>query len=79
MPEEEELPPLPDNLNLQEWATLCGDNPEALGLSRQKARFLCGLSSPALSKAKLPRHALFGIWHKRPFADVLEWVTMGNH
>jgi ATP-dependent DNA helicase RecQ len=79
MPDEEELPPLPDNLNLQEWATLCGDNPEALGLSRQKARFLCGLSSPALSKAKLPRHALFGIWHKRPFADVLEWVTMGNH
>lgn len=74
MPDERELPPLPDGLNLGEWEALRLANPEALGLPRQQARFLCGLSSPALSKAKLTRHRCFGVWDERPFAEVLEWV-----
>jgi ATP-dependent DNA helicase RecQ len=79
MPDEEELPPLPDNLDVLAWNELCAEHPDALGLPRQKARFLCGLSSPALSKAKLTRHTFFGIYEARPFADVLDWVTSGNH
>ncbi|HEY2372282.1 MAG TPA: RecQ family ATP-dependent DNA helicase [Gaiellaceae bacterium] len=45
--------------------------PTALGTARQRARFLCGLSSPATTKAKLSRHALFGTLAEHRFADVL--------
>lgn len=74
LPPSRELPPLPAQLNLEEWDELCRDNEAALALPRQRARFLCGLSSPALSKAKITRHRLFGAWDERPFAGVLEWV-----
>jgi ATP-dependent DNA helicase RecQ len=47
------------------------DYPAALGTARQRARFLCGLSSPATTKAKLSRHALFGTLAEHRFADVL--------
>jgi hypothetical protein len=46
-------------------------HPAALGTPRQRARFLCGLSSPATTKAKLTRHALFGALAEQRFADVL--------
>lgn len=48
--------------------------PEALGVNRQVTRFLCGIASPALSKAKLTRHALFGSAARVPFARVAEAV-----
>ena len=51
---------------------------EALGEPRQAARFLCGLTSPALTKAKLARHAVFGIFGDRRFADVLAWCEKTN-
>ncbi len=38
---------------------------------RQLARFLCGLSSPAASRARLTRHDCFGLLEQHPFADVL--------
>jgi ATP-dependent DNA helicase RecQ len=41
---------------------LTAEHPTALGTPRQRARFLCGLSSPATTKTKLSRHALFGAW-----------------
>jgi ATP-dependent DNA helicase RecQ len=50
---------------------LTAEHPSALGTPRQRARFLCGLSSPATTKAKLSRHALFGSLAERRFADVL--------
>jgi ATP-dependent DNA helicase RecQ len=50
---------------------LTAEHPAALGTARQRARFLCGLSSPATTKAKLSRHALFGALAERRFADVL--------
>jgi ATP-dependent DNA helicase RecQ len=50
---------------------LTAEHPAALGTARQRARFLCGLSSPATTKAKLARHALFGALAERRFADVL--------
>jgi ATP-dependent DNA helicase RecQ len=42
-----------------------------LGTPRQLARFLCGMSSPASTRARLGRHAAFGMFGDLPFADVL--------
>ncbi len=53
--------------------SLALEHPQALGQPRQQARFLCGLSSPAQTKAKLTRHALFGSLEGAPFLSVLEW------
>jgi ATP-dependent DNA helicase RecQ len=41
---------------------------------RPCARFLCGLTSPATSRAKLTRDPLFGVLAERRFADVLAWL-----
>jgi len=48
-------------------------HPGALGTPRQAARFLCGITSPAATRAKLSRDALFGVAADRRFADVLAW------
>src|SRR4051794_15318838 len=50
---------------------LAAEHPAALGTPRQRARFLCGLSSPATTKAKLTRHPLYGALAEQRFADVL--------
>ncbi len=75
LPPVRELPPLPARLDLEAWRQLCDANAESLALPRQRARFLCGLSSPALGKARLSRHPLFGIFVERPFSEVLEFVS----
>ena len=49
-------------------------HPDALGDARQAARFLCGLSSPALTRAKLTKHALFGSCEAMPFASVMAQI-----
>ncbi len=67
------LPQLPAGLPMDDFLSLRAAHPDALGEPRQAARFLCGLSSPALTKAKLSRHDLFGIFEDRRFADVLAW------
>ena len=54
-------------------AELAAAQPAALGLPRQRARFLCGITSPATSRAKLTRGELFGVLADRRFADVLAW------
>ncbi|MDP1588724.1 MAG: C-terminal helicase domain-containing protein, partial [Prosthecobacter sp.] len=43
----------------------------ALRSSRQLARFLCGLTSPATSRERLGRHPSFGLLDRIPFGDVL--------
>ncbi|MDK1022200.1 MAG: ATP-dependent DNA helicase RecQ [Candidatus Hydrogenedentes bacterium] len=43
----------------------------ALDTSRQLARFLCGLSSPATSRARLRGHPLFGALEGVPFHEVV--------
>jgi ATP-dependent DNA helicase RecQ len=48
--------------------------PEALGEDRQLARFLCGISSPAVSKARIGRHKCFGVLEDHPFGSVLAWL-----
>jgi ATP-dependent DNA helicase RecQ len=43
----------------------------ALRGARQVARFLCGISSPAITRAKLTRHDAFGLLTGVPFGDIL--------
>src|SRR5215216_524613 len=52
---------------------LQAEHPEALGEPRQRARFLCGITSPATTRAKLTREPLFGALVDHRFADVLAW------
>lgn len=44
----------------------------ALRTPRQMARFLCGITSPATTQAKLRKHAMFGQLESVPFAEVLK-------
>lgn len=50
---------------------LVAERHEALGGPRALARFLCGLSSPATTRAKLRAHPMFGLFASAPFHDVL--------
>lgn len=43
----------------------------ALATSVAMARWLCGITSPALTKAKLSSHALFGALAEQPYSQVL--------
>ncbi len=65
--------PLPGNISVDDLHSLIADNPHALQHPRQRARFLCGLSSPALVRAKLTKHKLFGALEERHFNEVLGW------
>jgi ATP-dependent DNA helicase RecQ len=56
------------------WSELRALSPGALGDARQLARFLCGISSPALAKAKLTRHPRFGSAAAVPFGSVMAAV-----
>ncbi len=42
--------------------------------SRERARFLCGLSSPRMIRARLSRHPSFGVCDPIPFEVVLGQV-----
>ena len=55
-------------------AGLIAEGHEALGTPRQVARFLCGLASPASTKARLKGDRRFGTFADAPFAAVLEAV-----
>ena len=65
--------PIEASLDARAFRELRASQPEALGEPRQQARFLCGLTSPAVSRARLGRHPLFGALEDRRFADVLAW------
>ena len=69
------LAALPGSIDRRAFRELCAEQPGALADSRQRARFLCGMSSPAQSRARLTRHPLFGAAEDRPFADVLRWCA----
>jgi len=43
----------------------------ALATPRQLARFLCGMASPAATRARLTRHNAFALFSDIPFAEVL--------
>jgi ATP-dependent DNA helicase RecQ len=75
LPERPPRSPLPAALDLAAIRALGGDHPLALAGPRELARFLCGLGSPALTRARLTRHALFGAAEDRPFAEVFAWCA----
>jgi len=53
--------------------------PDHFADARSRARFLCGLSGPAFTRAKLTRDPHFGICDRVPFSRVLEEVrTLGS-
>ena len=54
--------------------TLRAERADALGTPRQMTRFLCGITSPGLSRARLTRDASFGALAGVPFKEVLEFV-----
>lgn len=61
-----------DSCNLEGFDTLVQAHPSALGRPRQQARFLCGLSSPAVSAVRgLRGNPLFSSCAEVPFAEVL--------
>ncbi len=67
----------PVDLPREELAELRARHPAALGTPRQAARLLCGLSSPALVRARLTRHPLFGACEHNSFARVLAAAATG--
>ncbi len=69
------LPALETMVPLDEIRELRAANPVELATPRRLARFLCGLSSPWFTKAKLARHRLFGVADAHRFVDVLEFAA----
>jgi ATP-dependent DNA helicase RecQ len=49
--------------------------PDRLVTARERARFLCGLSSPGFTSARLSREPGYGVCERVPFADVLSQVS----
>ena len=72
LPEPAPVPPL-RTVDTGALAALQAAHPDALEAPRQSARFLCGIASPATTRAKLTRGPLFGSLAERRFAEVLAW------
>ena len=53
--------------------------PDRFASPRDRARFLCGMSSPSFVRAKLTRNPNFGICEHIPFAMVLDQVGNPSH
>lgn len=66
---------VPDDREWAELRAVVDEKHAALGTPRQLARFLCSMSSPASTRARLGRHDAFGMFADLPFAEVL---TMAN-
>ncbi len=64
--------------DLETIRQLMGERHAALRQPRQLARFLCGLTSPATTRARLGRHDLFGSLHEVAFQDVLAQLESSN-
>ncbi len=59
-----------DDRIVQQSAAVRRQHAAILAEPQAMARFLCGLTSPALSRAKLSSHPLFGALSDFAFADV---------
>jgi ATP-dependent DNA helicase RecQ len=78
LPAAAAIAPLPAGVDADELARAIAEHPAALTGARQQARFLCGIASPASTRARLGRHPLFGRLGEQRFADVLAWRTGGT-
>ncbi|WP_164103966.1 RecQ family ATP-dependent DNA helicase [Candidatus Laterigemmans baculatus] len=54
---------------------LAGRHPEVLATPRQQARFLCGFTSPAMTRSKLSRDPHFGVCNGIPFGRVMQELS----
>jgi ATP-dependent DNA helicase RecQ len=75
LPRAPRVPALDRVVDRTSLRALVRDHPAALGEPRQQARFLCGLSSPALSRARLGSNPLFGVLAGYRFREVLDWCS----
>lgn len=66
-----DVPLLDENL-VQEAEVVRRSHPQVFTDARITARWLCGISSPLLTKSKLSSHALFGALGRQPFSQVLQ-------
>ena len=73
LPPSVALPALVDVVDERALQQLAASHPDALETPRQRARFLCGIASPATTRARLTREPAFGSLSDRRFADVLAW------
>lgn len=78
LPPAKALPAIESVVDSASLRGLRDANPTALGRPRQTARFLCGLTSPAITKAKLTRDPLFAALDEYPFAEILAWCARSN-
>ena len=67
---------IPDGV-WEEVLAFRGEYEKALGEPRALARFLCGVGSPWLTRARLPSHRLFGRLREVRFSEVLERARSG--
>ncbi len=67
-------PVVPTAADRQLVASIRAERHAALTSARQVARFLCGITSPAVSRAKLMKDRRFGEWAGVPFRDVIALV-----
>jgi ATP-dependent DNA helicase RecQ len=76
-----EMPPRPpavvDEKVWREAASVRAANPDPLLDPRAMARFLCGLTSPRLTRKRLTTHKLFGALSDVPFPEVLKQANAG--
>jgi len=68
------VPPLDEKL-LAEAQAVRLSHPKVLTDARITARWLCGISSPLLTKSKLSSHSLFGELGRQPFSQVLRRLS----
>ena len=73
LPESQPRRPIGQIVEAATLFDLRSNNPDSLGTARQVARFLAGITSPATTRAKLTRHALFGTLTEWRFRDILTW------
>ena len=73
LPEPDPKPSIETVVDAKSLAEIRAANPGALGMPRQAARFLAGITSPAGTRAKLTRHPLFGALADRRFLDIMAW------
>jgi ATP-dependent DNA helicase RecQ len=53
---------------------LAAEFPDRFTTARDRARFLCGLSTPSFVRSRLTRHASYGVCDRIPFSEVLKQV-----
>ncbi|MFT6160860.1 MAG: ATP-dependent DNA helicase RecQ [Myxococcota bacterium] len=77
----EDIPTMPERQPVvftasQEQAIqgICSESAKVLGTARQRARMLCGLSSPGAVTGKLRKHPAWGVLGHVPFDEVLARV-----